>query len=646
MSDAALDLSFSSPMNRHVRHVVRLTRGAEFGAALGAGGHPDEVPEQQRHLTAPHAAEFILSAAAPPDDFVRRAAEEGFQAPDEHVRLLLDSAAEAICEIDRGGICTFANPACAKLLGYADPGLLLGKNLHALTHSRHLDGTPFPEAECAIHCNYCEQTGAHVEEDVFWRADGSSFYAECRSLPVRLGDRVFGAVITFLDVTDRRQLEEQLRRSQKLQAVGQLVGGIAHDFNNFLTAIKIYNELLAASLGSNVPAQQLLQEIKSATERSASLTRRLLAFGGKPASPPQMLCLNEVVTNSQRLLCRVLGDDICLTAALEPRLEKVMADPEQLERVLLNLVVNARQAMPHGGKIAIESANVVVDDAGQSERLGVPMGRYVMLSVSDTGVGMSQEIKRRIFEPYFTTKGPGEGTGLGLSVVQGIVKQLNGRIAIESEPDCGACFKIFLPCAEPPAALLDPEPNSAPQSPGAETVLFVDREEQHRKTTCQRLRQFGLNPLEASNVNEALLVSSRGDESISMLVTGDSISPAESEMLAERLHALRPELKTLSVSSSPDEPSLRGDAAHELAAPHIKPPAAAAPGEPIRLPLKRCPAQRGTMAIPNWLESMRLRNDLARLREQELKAALSANGAIAKKLIERSKWLRTIWPPQ
>ncbi|HUY89503.1 MAG TPA: ATP-binding protein [Pirellulales bacterium] len=483
-NDVTLNLTFSAPMNRHVRHVVRLTRGVDVDDAVfnGDRNQDGDAIRDERHPAARRYADFAFNGALSraEDAAGQTGADEIFKDGDEHVRLLLDSAAEAICEINRNGNCTFANPACAKLLGYVDPCALVGKNMHALTHYRRVDGTPYPEEECAIHRNYCEEAGAHVEEDVFWRADGSSFYAECRSLPVRRGNQVIGAVVTFLDITDRKQLEEQLRQAQKMEAIGQLVGGIAHDFNNFLTAINIYNELLTTSLGSNVPAQQLLQEIREATQRSASLTRRLLAFGGKQASPPQIFCLNEVVTSAERLLRRVIGDDICLLAVLEPELEKIKADPEQLERVLLNLVVNARHAMPRGGNIVIESANVVVDGAGRNGRCDIPTGRYVMLSVSDTGVGMSQEIKRRIFEPFFTTKGPNEGSGLGLAIVHGIVKQLKGYLDVDSEPGRGACFRIYLPRAEQAAVPRELSDDSSARPRGVETILFVERDESLR----------------------------------------------------------------------------------------------------------------------------------------------------------------------
>jgi PAS domain S-box-containing protein len=564
MSDATLHLNFSSPINYQVRHVVRLVRSADLDVGVDGDGRRAE-----RNVLGE-------TPCSPARDAVRRMADElaaaqggakstrptGFSKDEEdHIRQLLDSAAEAICEIDLAGDCTLANPACARLLGYREASELLGKNLHALTHGRRADGAPYPEEECPVHRNYCCDDGVHVEE-VFWRADGTSFYAECRSMPILRDDRVVGAAVTFMDITDRKLLEEQLRQAQKMEAVGQFVGGIAHDFNNFLTAINIYNELLTASLGSNIPALQLLREVKEATERSASLTRQLLAFGGKRPMAAQTLCINEVVRNAEVLLRRVVAHDVDLHTSLDPRLAKVNAEQQQLERVLLNLVLNARHAMPEGGRITIESANVTIDAAADSGPGSLPAGRYVALSVSDTGAGMSPEVKRRIFEPFFTTKGKENGSGLGLAVVQGIVKQLKGRIEVDSEPGRGACFTIYLPAAE------QPKPYESLPATRAETILYVDLDKSLRKATCELLVQFGFQPLEASSSEEAELISSQCRESISMLVTGVSISPEESEALAARLRPLRPKLKTLCLSGSADRPPWRYDAAHELPPPH------------------------------------------------------------------------------
>jgi hypothetical protein len=291
-----------------------------------------------------------------------------------------------------------------------------------------------------------------------------------------------------------------------------------------------------------------------------------LAFGGKQPVAPHPFCLNDVVREAEPMFRRMIGDEIRLESSLEPQLAPIDADPEQLERVLLNLVVNARHAMPEGGKITIESANVTIDAASQSEGSLLP-GRYVALSVTDTGSGMSAEVKRRIFDPYFTTKGPEKGTGLGLAVVQGIVKQLKGRIEVDSEPGRGARFTIYLPSAEPPT----PQESSAAPPPRlrrAETILFVDRDKSLRKATCELLEQFGFEPLEAGSSEEAMQMSSERREPISMVVTGSSFSREETEALVEQLLPLRPKLKTLCLSGAAERSPFRCDGAHELPPPH------------------------------------------------------------------------------
>jgi signal transduction histidine kinase len=283
------------------------------------------------------------------------------------------------------------------------------------------------------------------------RADVVSIHADRRSLPIQRDRRAIGPVAESAEIADRTQLATLVCQAQKLETIGQRLGGIAHDFNNLLTVINIYNELLTNTLGSNSAAQLLLREMKEAAARSASLTRQLLELGEEqPPLAPTALCLNAVVRNAERLLRRLIGEDVQLETALDPLLATIEAEPEQLERVLLNLVVNARRAISQGGRIAIESKNVTIAPASQHAQPSLPAGRYVSLSVSDTGSGMPPEVKRRIFEPHFTTKGPGRGNGLGLTIVQGIVKQLKGHIEVESEPGCGARFAIYLPATQEP----------------------------------------------------------------------------------------------------------------------------------------------------------------------------------------------------
>jgi PAS domain S-box-containing protein len=394
--------------------------------------------------------------------------------------------------------------------------------------------------------------------------DGRIITCEWYNTPLMDSDGNFiGAISLARDITERKNLEEQLRQSQKMEAFGQLAGGIAHDFNNFLTAISIYNHLLVDSVGPDVPAQQLLQELKKATERSASLTRKLLAFSRKQVLTPQILCLNEVIRDTEQMFRRVIGDHVQLVTVLSPRLDNVKADPEQLERVLLNLIVNARDAMPRGGKLTIETKNVTLDDINGKDHPEVPPGQYVMLAVTDSGVGISREVKRHIFEPFFTTKDPEASSGLGLAVVHGIVKQSDGHIEVDIEPGCGACFKIYLPRVEQIAGISELPEELAPRLRGTETILLVDDDETLRKATCRLLQGFGYSVLEAGDGDEALHVSSQHQEPISLLVTDVVMPRLGGPALAERLVALRPGLKTLYLSGYSDGAVVRYDMAHK-----------------------------------------------------------------------------------
>ena len=271
----------------------------------------------------------------------------------------------------------------------------------------------------------------------------------CHSHPSTIQtNRMTGAVVTFLDITERKHLEEQLRQSQKMEAIGRLAGGIAHDFNNLLTAIIGYSQLLLGRLEVGNPMQDQLEEIKKAGERAASLTRQLLAFSRKELLQPQVLDLNTLVANIDKMLRRLIGEHIELVTMFGPGLERIEADPAQLEQVVLNLVVNARDAMPQGGKIVIETTNSSLDEAYAHQHPGVSPGRYAMLAVSDEGYGMDAETLKHIFEPFYTTKHPAEGTGLGLSTVYGAVKQNGGNIWVYSEVGRGTTFKIYLPQVE------------------------------------------------------------------------------------------------------------------------------------------------------------------------------------------------------
>ncbi len=349
-----------------------------------------------------------------------------------------------------------------------------------------------------------------------------------------------------------RKSEEQLRQSQKLEAVGRLAGGIAHDFNNLLSVILSYSEILSSGLKTDDPARTDLDEIKKAGGRAADLTRQMLAFSRQQVLDLRILDLNEIVTNVNRMLTRVLGEDIELKTLLAAKLVKVKADPGQIEQVLMNLVVNARDAMPTGGKLTIETSNVELDAAYAREHLGVLPGAYVMIAVSDTGMGMDKATQARIFEPFFTTKELGKGTGLGLSTVFGIIKQSGGNIWLYSEPGGGTTFKIYLPQAE---GKVDWSPSLVPtpmEVRGTETVLLVEDEDQVRAVASGILKRTGYHVLEARSPGEALLVSEQHPVKIHLLLTDVVMPKMNGRQLSERIALMRPDIRTIFMSGYTD----------------------------------------------------------------------------------------------
>ncbi len=350
------------------------------------------------------------------------------------------------------------------------------------------------------------------------------------------------------DITDRKRLEEQLRQSQKMEAVGRLAGGIAHDFNNLLTVITGYGQILLGALRPDDPLRGNVEEINKAGERAAALTRQLLAFSRKQVLEPRVLDLNAVVTNMESLLRRLIGEDLSLQAALAPALGRVKADPGQIEQAIMNLAVNARDAMPQGGRLTIETANVELGESYVEERFFVQPGPYVMLAVSDTGCGMDAETQARIFEPFFTTKEQGKGTGLGLATVYGIVKQSGGYIWVYSEPGLGATLKMYLPRVDAPVETLEPRSSREESFQGTETILLVEDEDMVRRLARTILTGHGYTVLEAPNGTEALRISERHGGGIHLLVT-DAVMPEMSgRELAGRLIATQPAMKVLFIS--------------------------------------------------------------------------------------------------
>ena len=347
---------------------------------------------------------------------------------------------------------------------------------------------------------------------------------------------------------ERGRLQEQLQQSQKMEAIGRLAGGLAHDFNNLLTVISGYSQLILDRLSSADPLRPPLIQIKEAGDRAATLTRQLLAFSRKQVLAPQVLDLNCIVANMNKMLPRLIGEDIELVAVHFPGLGCVKADPGQIDQVIMNLAVNARDAMPQGGKLIIETANVELDENYGHNRPIVVPGAYVMLAVSDTGTGMSPEVQSRIFEPFFTTKEQGKGTGLGLATVYGIVKQSEGYIWVYSEPGKGTTFKVYLPRVEEAAQRVKKKARAVHAAGGSETILLVEDDESVRSFVRSVLKSRGYKLLEAGGSDEAVRLIEKHFGPIHLLLT-DVIMPRMSgPELAARLASLHPEARVLYMS--------------------------------------------------------------------------------------------------
>jgi two-component system cell cycle sensor histidine kinase/response regulator CckA len=390
------------------------------------------------------------------------------------------------------------------------------------------------------------------------RKDGSIFPADISAAHLDLDGRPHLLVI-FRDITSRKRAEEeheelqaQLIQAQKLESIGNLAGGIAHDFNNLLTTILGCAELMLVDIPNDDPLRESIEGIKAAGERAASLTRQLLAFSRRQVLQPEVMNLNETTRNMEKMLRRMIREDIELQTILAPDLGQVEADVSQIEQVIVNLVVNARDAMPGGGKITIKTENVYLDDTYAQDRAGVTPGPYVMLSVSDTGMGMTEDVQAQVFEPFFSTKEKGKGTGLGLSTVYGIVKQSKGNIWVYSEPGKGATFKVYLPLVEKSIPETEREEEDVEALTGSETVLVVEDDEQVRRLAIRSLKGYGYSVLAAANGEEAIEVAGKQSEPIHLLLTDVIMPGISSKDMVERLKSTRPEMKVLYMSGYTD----------------------------------------------------------------------------------------------
>jgi PAS domain S-box-containing protein len=508
--------------------------------------YPVEVDLQLSHSGT--CKEFVAIAL---DVTEREKVEEALRDSEERTRTIVETAVEGIVSIDELGTIESLNPSAGRMFGY-EPGELVGRNVRVLMPP------PFREEHDAYLRRYCETGERRIigigREVVGLRKGGEQFPLHISVGEVRLRHRrLFTAVLR--DLTQDKQSEEELRRtqlqllqSQKLEAIGQLAGGIAHDFNNYLTVILGNVELMALELPEEGMPRQVLGEIEKAGRQSAALTQQLLAFSRAQVLEPRVVNLNRIVSGVEAMLERILGEDIDLHYETEAKLEPVLVDPSQLEQVIVNLAVNARDAMPQGGTLSLATGDVYLDDEFAAAHQGIRPGRHAMLAVSDTGTGMDAEVLSRIFEPFFTTKGKDRGTGLGLSTVFGILKQSGGSISVESKVGHGTTFRIYLPLVE---AEEDPDfltAGSADLPRGSETILLAEDQEMVRRVTRAFLEAQGYAVVEAEDGRSALAVLESGAPHFDLLLA-DVIMPRMGGVeLAARARDREPGLRVLLMS--------------------------------------------------------------------------------------------------
>ncbi|HEV2299625.1 MAG TPA: PAS domain S-box protein [Candidatus Acidoferrales bacterium] len=465
---------------------------------------------------------------------------------EELFRLISENAADMIAVVDVNGNRLYNSPAYEKFLGYT-PEELRRTSPYDQIHED--DKQKVSEA-----AQEAKETGSgrRVEYRIRHK-NGQWRILESTASAVRnFRGEVEKLVIVNREITERKQLEQQLFLSQKLEAVGRLSGGIAHDFNNLLGVIIGYSQVLQQTIGVKDELREPVDEILKAGERAASLTKQLLAFSRKQVLEPKVLNLNAVVSDVEKMLRRLIGENIELNITLDHSLGNVKADPSQVEQVILNLAVNARDAMPNGGKLAIRTSNALLDEKECERYRYVVPGEYILLEVRDTGCGMDEETQSHIFEPFFTTKESGRGTGLGLATVYGIIKQSGGFIWVDSSPNNGASFRIYLPQVEEALAAPQKIETAPAQVLATQTILLVEDEHSLRKLTQKILQEVGYKVLEAKDASQAMEVASGLNDDIHLLLT-DIIMPGLSgRVLAEKLSPVRPKMKVLFMSGYTD----------------------------------------------------------------------------------------------
>jgi two-component system, cell cycle sensor histidine kinase and response regulator CckA len=496
----------------------------------------------------------ILSSKGEPEKLVivnrditeRKKTVEALRLSEGSFRSVVEGAPYAIFRASFEGRFLQVNPALQRMLGYEAPHKLLCATLGPDVFRQPADFQRLIEL--------LRSSGEFKDVEVEWkRKDGTPITVRCSGRSLDEDHDASPCFEVFAeDVTERRVLERQLRMAAKMEAIGRLSGGIAHDFNNLLGVIIGYSQILRRKLGEDSPLREHAEEVEKAGQRAVSLTRQLLAFSRQQILTPAVLNLNTLVSDMEKMLPRLIGEDIVVSVSLGPEIGSVKADAGQIEQVVMNLAVNARDAMPGGGKLVVETANMELDEAYARQHPGAKPGRYVMLAVTDSGMGMSSETLAHIFEPFFTTKEVGKGTGLGLATVYGVVKQSGGYIWVSSEIGKGASFQIFLPRVEesvtPNVARTAPAENSQ----GTETVLLVEDADALRKLARSFLVDHGFEVITASNGEEAVEVAMNHNGHIDLLLTDVVMPGMNGRVLADRLLSKRPGLKVVFISGYTD----------------------------------------------------------------------------------------------
>jgi len=476
----------------------------------------------------------------------KKKAEQAIKNSEEHFRSLIENAADVISILDSTGRIVYESPSHMRVLGYPE-GHLIGMNGFDLIHPDDIERVQKQFS------SLLERPGDI--EDINFRfrhMNGTWRHLEGTGANLLHIENVKGIVVNYRDITDRHQLEDQLHQAEKMKAVGQLAGGVAHDFNNLLTIINGYCDLLAIEdLPEDISAS--IEQIHKAGERAARLTSQLLTFSRKQLIKPEIVDLNALIKDHNKMLRRLLGEDIVISILPGPESGLINIDPGQMEQIIMNISINARDAMPFGGRLTIETSNIDFDDSIINSQAEMQPGPYTMLAISDNGVGMEESIRSRIFEPFFTTKGRGKGTGLGMSTVYGIVKQNNGFIYVYSEPGKGTTFKVYFPRVEKDGKKVKSSIADLTDLHGTETILLAEDEAGVRNITRSILSQSGYNVIIAENGIEAMQRFEEYSGDINMLLT-DVIMPLMSgRELAEKMRSKQPDLKILFISGYTDD---------------------------------------------------------------------------------------------